>query len=158
MITFVVGFVFILADFAVLIYLNLIKSNEHSLIHSRRNSGAKINPEEYYKVQYWSLMIAACIIIVNEAGKHALSYFVSQERYETQTKILIEKVKVITVFKFLNSAIVPMAASFFAVTNLNAQFEAGGLLDDISAVLIYYAIIQQLWYMIDPWHLIKICR
>lgn len=141
MLTFVVGFVFILTNLAVLIYVNLIKSNEHSLIHSRRNSGTKIKPEEYYKVQYWSLTVAACIIITNEAGKHALSYFVSQERYETQTKIFLEKAKVITVFKFVNTAIAPMAASFFAVSNLNAQFEAGGLLDDISAVLIYYALI-----------------
>ena len=68
---------------------------------------------------------------------------------------MIEKVKVMTVFKFINSAIVPMAAAFFSVATFPDQFTAGGLLDDIAIILIYYALIHQLWYLIDPKSLLK---
>lgn len=64
----------------------------------------------------------------------------------------------ITTFKFVNTAIVPMAASFFTISNFSDLFTAGGLLDDISIVLVYYALIHQLGYLIDPIHIIKQCR
>lgn len=35
---------------------------------------------------------------------------------------------------------------------------AGGLIDDISVVLVYYAIIHQLYYLIDPYNIFKRCR
>ena len=56
----------------------------------------------------------------------------------------------ITIFKFINTAIVPMATSFFAISNFTDLFTAGGLLDEISIVLTYYALIHQLGYLIDP--------
>lgn len=70
----------------------------------------------------------------------------------------MEKVKVITIFKFINTAIVPMVTSFFAISNFTDLFTAGGLLDEISIVLTYYALIHQLGYLIDPMYIFKSCR
>lgn len=140
--TVIIGLVIILVNLAALTYLSIVKNNERSVIHSQLEAGVTVKPQAYYKIQNWSLLVAACIIISNEGGKHALSYFVDEENFATKTRIFVEKIKVITFFKFVNTAITPMAASFFTVSNYKSQFEAGGLIDDMSAVLIYYALIH----------------
>jgi hypothetical protein len=58
----------------------------------------------------YSLAVASSIIIFNECGRLALLYFVDEERHPTQSKVQREKVFVITIFKFTNSAVVPMIA------------------------------------------------
>lgn len=146
------------ANFAALIYLNSVKNNDHSAIDKLQKEGKEIAPKQYYDIQIWSIICAISIIVSNEVGRFALSFFVNEESYPTVSQLLTEKVKVISVFKFINSAIVPMGASFFGVTNFEAQFTAGGLVDDISAVFVYYALIHQLFYLIDPLYLFKQCR
>jgi hypothetical protein len=66
-------------------------------------------------------------------------------------------VVVTTSFKFLNTAVVTWLASFYSLGNFSDQFRAGGLVDDISAVLVYYAVLHQIWYMIDPLNILKMC-
>lgn len=46
----------------------------------------------------------------------------------------------------------------FGVQSFMDLFTAGGLIDDVSAVLVYYAIFHQLYYIIDPINIFRKCR
>ena len=142
MLTTIVAFVLAAVNFAALIYINSVKNNAQADIFILEQKGNAVEPKEFYEIQLWSLVSAVSIIFINEVGKLALTYFVEEEAYATTSLLLTEKVLVISIFKFVNTAIVPMAASFFGVSNFEAQFTAGGLVDDISAVLVYYALIH----------------
>lgn len=120
-----------------------------------KREGKPINNEEFYDLQYCSLLVTLSIVLTNEFGRAALAYFIEEERRMTLSALQTTKVVVITTFKFFNTAVVTWVASFFSLSNFSDQFRAGGLIDDISAVLVYYALIHQIWYMIDPISIIK---
>ena len=51
-----------------------------------------------------------------------------------------------------------MAASMFGIQSFLDVYTAGGLLDDISIILVYYALINQMYYFLDPLYILKSCR
>ena len=130
-ITVVAGSAILVLNFAILVFVWSSKNNELSAKNA-----------VIWRQYVFSLAAAASVIITNEAGSNGLRYFAAEERHPTQTEILKARFKVITVFKFVNSAIAPMAASFFTLADFNNQLRAGGLLDDVSIVVLYYALVH----------------
>jgi hypothetical protein len=153
--TVIIAFAFVFLNGAAQIFINSAKSNQLAEIELLKKEGKPINNEEFYDLQYCSLLVTLSVVLTNEFGRAALAYFIEEERRMTLSALQTTKVVVITTFKFFNTAVVTWVASFFSLSNFSDQFRAGGLIDDISAILVYYGLIHQIWYMIDPVSIIK---
>lgn len=155
--TVLVAFVFLFLNFMAQIFINSEKNNRLSQVSLLKQAGTPITNEMYYGLQTLSLLVALSIVLTNEVGRVTLSFLVEEERHITLSSLQTSKVIVITTFKFFNTAVVTWVASFFSLGNFSDQFRAGGMIDDISAALIYYAVLHQLWYVIDPVSILKAC-
>lgn len=81
--TFIIALTFIMVTVFSLVYINAVKNNAQSDIYVLKEAGKLVKPQRFYKIQAWSVLVAAIIILTNETGRVALQYFVNEQNFPT---------------------------------------------------------------------------
>lgn len=120
------------------------------------NSSSDENTLEYeWKIRLNSMWPSIIIVMINFILGRAIRYFSSMESHQTFTMYNLSVATKLTVAQCVNTALITM------IVNLDRDdrwFKPGGLIADMTYVLISNAFIQPIMYLFSPMYMLKLMK